>query len=304
MRSALAIALALLVAARAAANPSPAPKEALDQGRTAYERGDYGRAIDTIHPLIYPSIELGTEDEVVQAHRLLALSYFFVNKTKDAEEEVTSLLAMRPNYQLDPIMDPPVAVRFFDDVRRRQSQRLEEIRRREATEAEHQRRERERREAEARAKAQRVYVDRVVEHHSRFIALVPFGVGQVQNGQTKKAIAFGVSETALGLTSLVSYILINTRYATDPQTGHHLFPPSDATVATTLYSLQLAAGAAFWGVLLWGVVDAQVLFKPEVVRSVKEHGNSSIVPARDKSKISIAPILSPSLAGIGLQGSF
>src|SRR5439155_14368401 len=115
----LAVLLVAAMATPAAANPSHDAKISLDNGRTAYDRGDYARAIDTISPLLYPSIELGTEDEVVTAHRLLALSYFFVNKTKEAEQEVTTLLALRPGFELDPIVDPPVAVRFFEDVRHR-----------------------------------------------------------------------------------------------------------------------------------------------------------------------------------------
>jgi len=163
MRAAIvALAMLLFAASAASANPSRNAKDALDQGRTAYDRGDYGRAIDTINPLLYPSIELGTEDEVVSAHKLLALSYFFVNKQKEAENEVTSLLALRPNYQLDPIVDPPVAVRFFDDVRKRQSERLNALKKRELEESERAHKEEERRLAEARAKAERIYVDRRV----------------------------------------------------------------------------------------------------------------------------------------------
>src|SRR5262249_19177638 len=85
MRHATAVLATMLLTV--AASPSPAiaspsrnAKQSLDQGRNAYDRGDYGRAITTIHPLLYPSIELSTEEEVVMAHRLLALSYFFVNK--------------------------------------------------------------------------------------------------------------------------------------------------------------------------------------------------------------------------------
>jgi hypothetical protein len=298
MRGAIATLLALLVALPAAANPSLAPREALDQGRTAYERGDYGSAIDTIHPLIYPSIELGTEEEVVQAHRLLALSYFFVNKPKEAEQEVTSLLALRPSYQLDPIMDPPVAVRFFAEVRRHQSERLEEIRHREAEEAERQRREREKREAEAHAKAERVYVDRVVERNRRALAFVPFGVGQVQNGQPGKAIGFAIGEGVLGLTSLACYLALTMKYGTNPANGHHIVPLSDTTTATTLSAMQLATGAAFWAVLAWGIIDAEVLFKREVVRDLRER------PVKPRSKLSLTPLLSPSVAGLGVQGSF
>jgi hypothetical protein len=290
-----AIVIALFVAAPALANPSRNAKDALDTGRTAYDRGDYRRAIDTIQPLLYPSIELGTEDEVVAAHRLLALSYFFVNKQKEAEEEVTSLLQLRPNYQLDPIVDPPVAVRFFEDVRRRQSDRLNAIKQREAEEAERARKEEERRLAAARARAERVYVDRVVERHSRLVALLPFGAGQAQNGQTGKAIAFGVSEALFAATSIAAYFAIEYKYPINPDTGHRQFPANEQSTATTLVTLQLAAGAAFWATALWGILDAQLLFKREVVTDTRERTTKP-----DKHKISIIP----TPAGVGIVGKF
>ena len=288
--------LALLAALTtpAAANPSHNAKDALDQGRTAYDRGDYGRAIDTIHPLLYPSIELGTEDEVVTAHRLLALSYFFVNKQKDAEEEVTSLLALRPRYELDPIVDPPVAVRFFDDVRRRQADRIRAIQSREREEGERARKDEERRLAEARARAERVYVDRVVERHSRLIALLPFGAGQAQNGQRGKAIAFGVSEALLGSASIAAYVAIDYKFPVNTTTLHRQFAPADSNSATALIALQLAAGAAFWATVGWGIIDAQLLFKREVVTDSRERSST---PKRTLSII-------PTPAGVGLAGTF
>ena len=300
MRGLAALTLIALVAQPALANPSHNAKDALDQGRTAYDRGDYGRAIDTINPLLYPSIELGTEDEVVAAHKLLALSYFFVNKQKDAENEVTSLLALRPNYQLDPIVDPPVAVRFFEDVRHRQSDRLNALKKREFEETERARKEEERRLAEARAKAERVYVDRVVEKHSRLIALLPFGAGQAQNGQTAKAIAFGVTEGVFAAASVISYFTLQYRYPVNPATGHQQFPASDESTATALISLQLAAGAAFWATVAWGIIDAQVLFKREVVVDTREH--STPAPPTHKQKHSW--MLVPAPGGVGLVGSF
>lgn len=298
-----ALLIGLLVAAPALAGPSHNPKDALDQGRTAYDRGDYGRAIDTINPLLYPSIELGTEDEVIAAHKLLALSYFFVNKTKDAENEVTSLLALRPNYQLDPIVDPPVAVRFFEDVRRRQSDRINALKKRELEENERAHKEEERRLAEARAKAERIYLDRVVERHSRLIALLPFGAGQAQNGQTAKAIAFGVSEGVLAVASVASYFTLQYRYPINPTTGHQQFPVSEQNTATALLSVQLAAGAAFWATVAWGILDAQLLFKREVVIDTRERSTPAGATKQKVLKHSSLSII-PTLGGVGLVGSF
>jgi len=300
---ALALLVALAVAAPALGNPSRNAKDALDQGRTAYDRGDYGRAIDTINPLLYPSIELGTEEDVVAAHKLLALSYFFVNKQKEAENEVTSLLALRPNYQLDPIVDPPVAVRFFEDVRRRQSDRINALKKRELEENERAHKEEERRLAEARARAERVYVDRVVEKHSRIIALLPFGAGQAQNGQTKKAIAFGVSEGVLAVASVAAYFTLQYRYPVNPATGHQQFPASDQNTATALITLQLAAGAAFWATVAWGILDAQLLFKREVVVDTRERSGAPAASPPKKSKRSSISII-PTLGGVGVVGTF
>lgn len=303
MKSALVALVVLVATSAAAADPSRNPQGSLDQGRTAYDRGDYKRAVDTIKPLLYPSIELGTEEEVVAAHKLLALSYFFVNKQKEAEEEVTSLLALRPTYQLDPIVDPPVAVRFFEDVRRRQSDRINALKKRELEESQRAHKEEERRLAEARARAERIYVDRVVEKHSRLIALLPFGAGQAQNGQTGKAIAFGVSEGVLAAASIVSYFTLQYRYPVNPTTGHQQFPASEQNTATALITLQLAAGAAFWATVAWGILDAQLLFKREVVVDTRERTTTVPAPPKHKPKHSSISII-PTLGGVGVVGTF
>jgi hypothetical protein len=299
----LTVALLAATATPAAANPSYKTRDALEQGRTAYDRGDYHHAIDTIHPLLYPSIELGTEDDVVLAHRLLALSYFFVQKPKEAEAEVTSLLALRPNYALDPIVDPPLAVRFFEDVRRRQSDRLHAIERREQEEAEQAKKERDREEAEARAHAQRIYVDRLVERHSRLIALIPFGVGQIQNGQLGKGILFGSAELVLAAVSIGTWasLTYDSRYPLDPSNGHRLFPAGDEQRVATLLGFQLGAAAAFYAVVAWGIIDAQVLFKRDVVREENERKGT---PKKKAPSLSFTPLTSPTLVGVGLQGTF
>jgi hypothetical protein len=291
--------LVLLWAAPLSANPSQHPEEALAQGRNAYDRGDYAHAIQTVHPLLYPSIELGNEEEVLLAHRLLALSYFFVNRPSDAEAEATSILALRPNYVLDPIVDPPTAVSFFEGVRQRQSERLKALKERQEKEAEHARKEEERRRAETHAKAERVFIERVVEHHSRLIGFIPFGVGQAQNGQPRKAIAFATSELLFAGISLGAFLAIDLRYPiSDASTLHRTFPAGDQQTATTLTALQLSFGAAFWATVVWGIIDAQVLFQPTVVHDARE-----VAPPK-AAKLSLLPLVSPSAVGLGLSGAF
>ena len=69
---------------------------------------------------------------------------------------------------------------------------------------------------------------------------------------------------------MVSYFTLQYRYPVNPATGHQQFPASDQNTATALITLQLAAGAAFWATVVWGILDAQLLFKREVVVDTRE----------------------------------
>jgi len=51
-----------------------APSEEFERGRTAFQRGEYERAVSIIHPLLYPDLRLESEAAVVQAHRILGVS--------------------------------------------------------------------------------------------------------------------------------------------------------------------------------------------------------------------------------------
>jgi hypothetical protein len=265
----------LAVSSTALASPSLSPQTALDEGRLAYERGEYTIAVSTIHPLLYPSIELATEDAVVEAHRLLALSYFFMKKENEAEQEVSSLLALRPGYELDPIVDPPVAVRFFQGVRTRQEQRLKEVQKRQKD--------------EDHAKAERVFIERTVKTSSRAVAMLPFGIGQFQNGDIGLGAFFASSEVVFGAVSLAMWIAILEKFPT------HQFAVGDQQSATALTGVQLATGAAFYALAVSGIIEGQVRLVPmrETTRELPP-----------QPKVSITPLLAPGFFGLGAHGAF
>lgn len=292
MRVAIALLLACATTLPVSASPSLDPLGALKQGKIAYLRQEYGKVVENVYPLLYPSIELSTEDDVVEAHRLLGLSYYFLDKKPDAEREVSALLALRPTYELSPIVNPPVAVAFFNTVRERQAERLQELRRREQEEAERARKEEARRAAEARARAERIYIEKQIVRRSRLVALLPFGIGQVQNGERGKAIAFGTTQAVFGAASLASWIALGQLYP------NGRFPSEERMVFEALNGLQLAAGAAFWGMVIWGIVDAQVKLVPETVieREVK--------PGKKHGRVTVTPLVSPGRYGLGFGGVF
>jgi len=262
----------------------------LSDGKFAYQRGDYPLAVRTLTPLLYPTISLTSEDAVIEAHRLLALSYILQKQEPEAEEEVTSILALRPSFQLDPIVDPPTAVSFFEGVRKKQEARLKELRERERKQAEARAKEEE---ARRRAQAERIYIERTVQKHSRLVATIPFGVGQWQNGQKTKAALFLSGELLFGALSLSAYLALDQKFTYDPSTNRHTFPASERPVALGLLGLELGAGIAFWGTLIAGIIDAHVLYKREVVKTRE-------VP----KPVSIVPIIGPNTAGLSLGGKF
>jgi hypothetical protein len=279
----------------AGANPISNPQASLDEGRVAYERGQYGEAVQVIHPLLYPNIELRNEESVVEAHRLLALSYLFMTKSGEAEQEATSLLAMRPDYEPDPVVDPPAAVAFFHSIKKKHEDELKRVQERQREEDERLRKEEERRREAARAKAERIYVERVVEKHHRIIGFIPFGAGQFQNHQIGYGIGFAVSEALLGATWIGLTVSINQRYPAG------IVPKGEHDLANTLAGLQIGSAAAFWGVVLWGIIDAQVKFVPEHVVQTRELTGK---PPAPKLKTSLSPIVSPGLYGLGIEGAW
>ncbi len=296
MRGSVALALLLgLMAtpAPATANPTANPQLALEQGRVAYERGNYGEAVQAIQPLLYPSIELRNEEAVVEAHRLLSMAYLFLAKTAEAEQEASSLLALRPDYEPDPVIDPPAAVTFFQVIKKKQNDRLIEIRERQRLDAERALREEEKRRVQEHAKAERVFLQKVVEKHYRIIGFLPFGAGQFQNHQTGYGIGFATVEATLAAAWIALTVEINYRY----QGG--LVPKGQHTTAAIMSGFQLGTAAAFWAVTAWGIIDAQVKFKPEQLIDTRD------VPVeKPKPKITFAPIVSPGLYGLGVQGAW
>lgn len=283
----------------ALATPGEDPQVALQKARVAYERGEYQGAVDVLSRLLYPSVRLTSEEAVVEAHKVLALSYLFQRRPVDAENEVNQLYVLRPQFELDPIVDPPQAVSFFSEVKSRQTARLEEIRRRQREADEAKRRDEEKKRELARQKAERVYVDRVVERHSRLIATLPFGVGQFQNGHRKKGYFFLVSELIVGAVSVSAFIAIQQKFAGGG------FGQGEAGLARALTGLELGAGTGFWALAIAGIIDSHVYFRRQVEVNTKERpADSRPVPDGPKQSLLLAPIVAPGTFGASVLLTF
>ena len=232
------------------------PEQKLARAKLAYLRGDYGAAVSLLRPLLYPETLLAVEDQVILAHKLLAISAFFEHDEAAAEQEFNLLLSLRPDFALDPVVDPLQVVAFLDDIRRRNTERLQEIRRRQAEEEQRRRTEAEalQKQAEllAAQRTRRVYIERVVHRRFSVLDLMPFGVPQLVAKRRAVGASLLIGQVLTGGASLGLWLGARMLYP------EGRVPSGQLKTAQAVTGVYLGTGAAFWGLVLTGLIDALV----------------------------------------------
>jgi hypothetical protein len=289
---------AFALPARALAAPPAAnsPTAQFARGNIAFQRAEYGRAIELIRPLLYPELKLNSEGEMVQAHRMLGVAHLFMHQNDLAADEFRKLLQLRPDFRMDALIDPPMVVDFFNGVLGEQEAEIAEL-------------DIKRREAEARAKKRRAdgaacpppaILERRTIRNSRAVSFLPFGAGQFQNGHSRKGWSFFAAETALGAISLGALATNFALYGVRPtlkceasgDRGNAMGsegcspgykPGPDRSRSELLLKVQLISGTLFFATAIWGVTDAILNFEPEVVVTTPSPNAGS--PARPTSSL-------------------
>lgn len=244
---------------------------------------------------------------VERSHEMLAVALVALKRTADADAVIEKMLRQNPAYSPEPGQLPPAVVERVREIRGRLQKDLEDRARKSADEQRKalllsQKASEEERKwlAEMTALASK---ETVVERRSRVVAFVPFGVGQLQNGDTGLAILFAATQalaggTAIGLAALHQY---KWSYldAPDPSVG----PPVDkkelsAQMETIAIGNQIALGT--WAALtIAGIVQANVAFVPEV-RTTRDRP----VPKRPTLPVVPTVTVGPNGASVGVVGVF
>jgi Tetratricopeptide repeat len=268
-----------LLAATPARPPTPraTPREAFDRGRTAFGRAEYRRAIEILHPLLYPEVLLDSEGEVVQAHRMLGVAYLYQNQTDEARREFHKLLELRPDYRFDPLLDPQQVVDAFNSVVKEEETEIASF------EARRRQRDQELLAHRLREERLRPAVTTVLryERHPYGFNFIPFGTGQFQNGQRRKGWLFFGVEAGLGAVSIGAFATNLSLYGLHPHRRCLVAQPIDSNnlpepcpaaeidhsqedTSSTLLRVQIVTGALFFAAAIWGVVDALRHYQREV----------------------------------------
>jgi tetratricopeptide (TPR) repeat protein len=290
-------AAALVVSASRVARADP--QADLEKAHNAYVAHRYEDAETRLRALLDPQAgELKDSDSVADARMYLGAVLLAENKKDEAAKTFETLVRDKPDYQADPLRVSLDAIDALTDAKARLR---DELAARQAEKIKKEVEEKAKLDTERKNAALRLAkleelarTELVTERNSRWIGLLPFGVGQFQNGDKGLGWLFFSSEVLLAAGSAVGagVALYDQQQAVDAlqrsdgtAEGWH-----ERAVQAAVTGDVLAGG--FLAMALIGVVHAQLSFVPERV-TVRRH---------ELPPLSLSPVVGP--GGVGLHGTF
>ncbi|HEX9294494.1 MAG TPA: hypothetical protein VF881_01630 [Polyangiaceae bacterium] len=242
----------------------------LERAKSSYDAGRYSEGAERFKEILNPSAPNALHDPsaIERARAYYAACLIALGRTDEANVQIEKVIRTNPLYSPDPVVFPGKVVDRFIEVRGRLKGEIEDAFRAKA--------EVERAARDARLKAereQRAYVETlqrlaaqesVVVRRSRWVALVPFGAGQFQNGQESLGYTFLVGESLLAAASITAGVIhmqLISDYARFQNTVD--FADYDAR-RRTAQTVSVLAGGALAAVAVGGIVHAQLTFVPEL----------------------------------------
>lgn len=241
----------------------------LVRATSLYDSGQYSACVDAFDRLLNPDEprRLRAASMVETARTYHGACLIGVGRTTDAERVFREAILENPQMRApDGLLFPEAVVEVFlkvreamlDDIRRAELKRMQDAETRANNEQLLRVRERKRVEQLVAIAEKEV----VIERHHRWIATVPFGIGQFQNGNSGLGWAFLLSETAmtgvlLGATYMDAYYrskFVDPKFELD-----ELNAGKDRAI-----TLQKVGGYGLVGLALLGIVEAHLAFVPEL----------------------------------------
>ncbi|MFW6067863.1 MAG: hypothetical protein ACOC97_05970 [Myxococcota bacterium] len=247
-----------------------------EEAREAYDRARYEEAVERFEALVGgDEPRLRSRPLVLESRKYLAASYLFTGHRNHAEGQLERLLRQDPDYQLDPVAFPRELHELFSSVQ----EQVEKERRREQRERQdrvQEELERQRRLEEQRQRItelERVARTEVVrEENSRWVAMLPFGVGQFQNGHDRLGLALAISQGILAAGSVATFFLHRAVLASDTGGLFQECPrgrEGAVGLCSRLERRERAYRVTNWvstgllaGLVAYGILDAQLRFVP------------------------------------------
>ena len=237
----------------------------LDSTRRDFEYGKFQETLDRAQQRI--SRGNLSEEELKEWHKYAGLSAFNLNRNAEAISHWQALLQIDPDFRLDPFSYPPAVIQSLEKVRTEMGPQLETIRQAHRLKEEAER-ELEQRRRQVEALTRRVET-RTIEHHSRLIDFVPFGVGQFAENRPRAGVIFAAVEGLLAATSLFAYLgygsliqhrpalISNVQSTNGSSVVTQVGIPRDKEAAARNWQIaQYASAGGFYAAYACGTIDA------------------------------------------------
>jgi len=271
--------LLLAVAAAVALITGGAGAQTLDE-QTAFKKGRYAyaaKSFDDADAMFRAMLDPRTgllHDKVLvnEARMYWGATLIARGRKEEAMAQFDALLSSDPKYEPDPTVFPLEVGKAFIDAQAAYKKRLIEA------EEEAKLREKLRREQEEAAKKAQIErmrrletlatEEHVVDHHSRWIALVPFGIGQFQNGKGGLGWFFLSSESLFLAGAIVTVPI----YLTQLHNASAAYStPQDRPIAQAYQDranaaryTNLALNGVFAVLVAAGIIEAELDYVPDV----------------------------------------
>lgn len=277
-----ALACAVPGAARAA------EEQELEAARTRIGAGAYEEAEPRLRRLLDPTAEpcptvvdltpngcrLADPENVQQARGYYAIALVANGKREEAKKPIDDMLRHDPAFVPSLTLYPPEVVDLFTVERGRLADELAKIAAdKAAAEAALRAKEKARKEALARYIASlegQASEQTVIENRSRFIAALPFGVGQYQNGNVGLGAMFSIAE-GIGAATMIVTLLISQdlnrqaiEFQKNPDSNTGLDLPALNTNVDILQGVNIGGTIVLGVFALAGIIEAEAAFKPSV----------------------------------------
>jgi len=283
---------------------------AFERARIYYESARYVPCVDAFMRLLEHAARLQLKERGT-ARVYLAACLIASGRTEEARQQFRqAILEDRQLEPPDPVVFPPAVVDVFVQVR---SSLMDALERQQEEELE-----RGRQEAEARVRAEQrerwrvaelerlAALETIVRRNDRWMAWLPFGLGQFQNEDNTLGWIFLTSEAALSITALT---------ATSIELGLHSRAeggraPLDSRDLTNKVNAARQVGTVAWvslvGVAAAGILEANLAYRGEIQVGRRRRALPDALRAREPVKSHNGPTLKPDvgLGWVGLSGQF
>lgn len=222
------IALVAFVLAASVAHAQPT-SDVLRDGNAAASTGDWQRVTALVEPLLRGQLP---KADLAEAHRLAGLAAFFQGQEQQAKMHFLEYLRLDPDGSLDPALYPPDVRTAFDKVKIDHQGELREL--------------------------------RPKQHRYFLLNLIPPG-GQIQNGESTKAIVLGSLLGVFAVGNVTSYLVLRSwcRPVSGEQ-GSSVICDDEKNrnhAATQLRTINIASGVGLILAYAYGVYDGVTTYR-------------------------------------------